>query len=116
MFDRAEVRLEDQLRALDRLVELQLRCETGNQQGVIDAGVDGALEASLDFAEVEHHGLVVQLAVQFHVHDPALADQAARGIKNCAVDDSQVFDEKAGHKDSRAGRTGILQAVGAGFL
>src|SRR5690606_30318677 len=45
----------------------------------------------------QHHGLLVQVAVQLEVHDPALADQPARPVEAREIEDRELLDEQAGH-------------------
>ncbi len=69
-----------------------------HDQGVIGTAVQGALQALFDLGEVQHHGLVVQSAVQLDVHDPAFAHQAALRVQVGAIDHAELFDEKTGHE------------------
>ena len=70
----------------------------GHHQRVVDAVVDGALDALLDGAEVEHHRLLVEVAFQFDVDNPGLAHEAARAVQVGEIRDGEMVDEEAGHE------------------
>ena len=101
VLDGAHRRGEEQPGVLGARLPLHALGLQGHHQGVVDAVVDGAFDALLDRAKVEHHRLRVEVALQFDVDDPGFAHESARAVEVGEIRDGEMVDEEAGHERSQ---------------
>ena len=80
--------------------EAQTRIAPGHDETMIHVLVDERLDQRLDPAEVQHHTLLVQPALELDVDDPAVAQETPLRMEQRAVDDAQMFDEQTAHGTS----------------
>lgn len=91
---------------------LQARVIGGYQQLVVELLVDCPLDRLFDLAEIKHHALVVQIAVEFDVRLPAFPDQAAGGTQVRTIDYRQPVYEEYGHVSRITGNRPVSRLAG----
>ena len=65
----------------------------GDQQFVIELLVYGLFHLALHHAKVQHHSLLIQAALQFHIHLPAFAQQSAFLMQVGEIHYSKLIDK-----------------------
>lgn len=63
---------------------------TGNQQAVVDLGIDQLFDLFLDMAEIKHHALLIERSGKFDIDNPGFTDQTSSLVEIGNVDHGQV--------------------------
>src|SRR5690606_35472617 len=93
------------------LVPLQAFVAPRDHQPVVNPFVNQPFDGALDVAEVKDHSLVVQFSSQYHIGNPAFANQSSSGIPIGEINHSEVVDKEMVH-----GGSGVVRLHDGGIL